>query len=322
MEGPFETHDLKETALTLGFHSAGVCDAIAPPHLEAYRRWIQRGHHGSMAYLQEHLPLKESPQTLLPGTQSIVAVALNYNQPNPVREGEPRIARYALGRDYHRVLRSKLKRLASWIEEAYPGTQTRACVDSAPILEREYANLAGLGFFGKNTMLIDPKRGSWFFLGLLLTTVRFTPDAPFVGGCGECTRCIDACPTGAILNLEGTWQVDARKCISYLTIEHRGQIEPELQPHMGSWTFGCDICQEVCPFNEERASQPLRATQTQEEGFLAARKWPTLSEMASLGEDGWDALTQGSAVRRTGREGLARNAAINLENSRSTSGTD
>lgn len=297
-------------ALALGFQSVGVCAAVPPAHLDAYERWLDHGYGASMAYLREHLPLKRDPQTLLPGAQSIVAVALNYSQPNPRRDGYPRIARYALGRDYHRVVRAKLKRLAQWIEAEYPDSRSRVCVDSAPILEREYANRAGLGFFGKNTLLIDAKRGSWFVLGLLLTTVRFEADRPSLGGCGSCTRCIDACPTGAIVNEEGVWQVDSRRCISYLTIEHRGAFTPD--ENIGEWTFGCDVCQEVCPFNEERATQPLRGAQTEERDFLRSREWPSLPELTNLDPEQWDELTQGSPVRRAGREGLARNARLNL----------
>jgi epoxyqueuosine reductase len=305
---------VKARARELGFDLVGVCPAVPPPHLGAYRDWIDKGYHGTMEYLRRHLPLKENPATLLPGVRSIVAVGLNYNRPNPRRPGRPRIARYALGRDYHKVLRGKLRRLAEWMEAEHPEARSRACVDSAPILEREYAHLAGLGWFGKNTMLIDSRRGSWFFIGLLLTTVELEPDAPALGGCGTCTRCVDACPTGAIVHEEGRWQVDARRCVSYLTIEHDGAIDPALQTGMGEWTFGCDVCQEVCPFNEARPTQPLRATATAEPDFLQERDWPELGELADLPEERWDQMTQGSPVRRPGPENLRRNARINLEN--------
>lgn len=305
---------VKERALALGFDNVGLCPAAPLAHHDFYRRWLDRGFHGSMEYLRDHLPLKATPESLLPGARSVVAVALNYNQPNPPQLGRPRVARYALGRDYHKVLRGKLRKLASWIEAEYPGAACRPCVDSAPIFEREYAHLAGLGWFGKNTMLIDSRRGSWFFLGLLLTTVDFAADAPSAGGCGNCTRCVDACPTGAIVFLDGRWQVDARRCVSYLTIEHEGEIAPDLRAGIGDWTFGCDVCQEVCPFNEPRESQPLRARTTGEADFLAARSWPHLDELAALEVPAWDELTRGSPVRRTGRAGLRRNARINLLN--------
>jgi epoxyqueuosine reductase len=241
-------------------------------------------------------------------------VALYYDQPNARRKGHPHIARYALGRDYHKVLRSKLKRLSSWLETEYPGARYRPCVDSAPIFERDYARLAGLGWFGKTTCLIDSKRGSWFFIGLLLTSVEFQIDAAAVGSCGSCRKCIDACPTGAIVKADGRWQIDSRRCISYLTIEHRGPIDEELQKQVGGWTFGCDVCQEVCPFNEARPSQPARSPQTREHDFLERRRWPSLVELGTISFEEWDHLTRGSAVRRARWEGLQRNAKINLRN--------
>lgn len=309
---PVDTEALKSYALELGFQSAGVCEASPAPHFDAYRAWLDKGYHGTMTYLERHLALKSEPQSLLPGANSVVAVALNYNQPNPRQAGKPRFARYALGRDYHKVLRGKLRKLAAWLEREAPGSKSRACVDSAPILEREYAHLAGLGWFGKNTMLIDSKRGSWFFIGLLLTTAQLEPDRPSVGGCGSCMKCVEACPTGAILQEDGRWQVDARRCISYLTIEHRGPVA--LDTH--GWTFGCDVCQEVCPFNDARPSQPQRAAVTSEPDLLRHRSWPSLDRVAVLEEGDWDELTAGSAIRRAGIEGLRRNAALNLRQSR------
>ncbi|MFZ4506979.1 MAG: tRNA epoxyqueuosine(34) reductase QueG, partial [Fimbriimonas sp.] len=297
---------LKQEGLRLGFDKVGVCAPVEPPHLAAMLKWLDRGHHASMSYLAERMDLRSHPASLLPGVQSVVAVALNYNQPNPIVDGEPRIARYALGRDYHKVLRSKLRRFGAWVEREFPGAQSRACVDSAPILEREFASLAGLGWFGKNTCLIDSRRGSWFFIGILLTTVPFERDAVAAGHCGTCTHCIDQCPTGAIVFEDGHWQVDSRKCISYLTIEHRGEFSPEQAAMTSGWTFGCDVCQEVCPFNQPRPTQPERATVTKEPDFRARRQWPNLKQLTQLSDEEWDRLTQGSAVRRTGKDGLRR----------------
>jgi len=311
------TEALKRKAHSLGFELAGVCPIDAPVHWSEYGQWLDRGFAGTMDYLQQHLAMKRDPRSLLATAKSIVAVGLNYNQDNPAEPGSPHFARYARGRDYHKVVRGKLRRLADWLDGEHPGGDHRACVDSAPILERDYANSAGLGWFGKNTMLINSQRGSWFFIGLLLTSLEFEPDSPAIGGCGSCRACIDACPTGAIVNTEGRWQVDARRCISYLTIEHRGEIEPELASQMGGWTFGCDVCQEVCPFNQPRESQPIRALETQEPDFLKLRMWPPLAEVAEIDDVRWDELTQGSPIRRTGLEGIRRNARINLKNGRS-----
>lgn len=315
---PEPTDELKARARDLGFEEVGVCAPVPSPHLAEYRAWLGKGYHGTMDYLSRQLDLKSSPRKLLPSVRSVVAVTLNYNQPNPPRPGCPRIARYALGRDYHKVLRGKLRRLASWLVSAYPEAECRACVDSAPIFERDYAHLAGLGWFGKNTMLIDSKRGSWFFIGLLLTSVEFELDSPSEGSCGKCRKCIDACPTGAIVFEENRWQVDARSCISYLTIEHKGSIEPNLSTGIGEWTFGCDVCQEVCPFNEPRTSQPLRGSMTSETNFATKRNWPTLKQLERLQSPEWDNLTRGSPVRRTGLEGLKRNAKLNLRAEKGT----
>jgi epoxyqueuosine reductase len=309
---PITSEEVKVQARQFGFDLAGVCRADQPPHYAHYRRWLEKGYQGSMAYLEEHLPLKAHPEQLLPGCRSVIMVALNYNQPSERAHGHPRIARYALGRDYHKVLRGKLRRLATWIQQNAPDQRTRACVDSAPIMERDFAQLAGLGWYGKNTMIINSQRGSWFFLGALLTTLELTPDEPAVGGCGTCRRCIEACPTGAILFEEDRWQIDARRCISYLTIEHEGPLEHDTD----GWTFGCDVCQEVCPFNEARDSQPLRAQATTEADFLNRSRMPDLATLANVDWGAWDEITRGSPIRRAGIEGLRRNARANLESLR------
>jgi epoxyqueuosine reductase len=293
---------IKQAAIDAGFTTVGISPAIPIPlALNTYRAWLENGFHGEMSYLAEHEPLKTHPENLLPGAKSVVAVTLNYYQPQPENL---KIARYAIGRDYHKVLRQRLRIVEQALKQSHPGSETRICVDSAPILDRGYASLAGLGWFGKNTMLIDSRRGSWFFIGLLLTTLEIEVDHPSVGGCGTCRACIDACPTGAIVQLDGRWQIDARKCISYQTIERKGDIEVDT----AGWVFGCDVCQEVCPFNIQRESQPLRAQITQVEDFYNRRGWPTAKKLTSLDEDDWDALTQGSAVRRAGYGGLRRNA--------------
>ena len=305
--------DIKSLALDLGFSRVGVCSAADPVSLPVYQAWVEAGHHATMDYLATSIHLRSTLQSLLPGVHSVVVCALNYHQPVDWQPGEPRIAQYALGRDYHKVLRRKLQSLAKQLALHFPDAAFRAAVDSAPMLEREFAHRAGLGWFGKNTCLIDSRTGSYFVIGSLLTTLALDPDAPSPGGCGSCRACIDACPTGAIVQLNGRWHVQSDRCISYLTIEHRGEIEPELQPLMGEWTFGCDVCQDVCPFNQARPHQPHRAPVTTEPDF-AARRWPNLKELATISYESWDQLTQGSPVRRAGHEGLKRNAQINLRN--------
>lgn len=306
------TDKVKQAALDQGFELVGVCDAKPPASLGVFDEWTKQGFHGSMGYLPRSRELRKDVSTLLPGVRSILAVGLFYGQPNPVVPGRPHIAAYALGRDYHKVLRSKLKRVVARVTEWRPESRCRIAVDSAPVLEREYASRAGLGWFGKNTCLIDSVRGSKFVIGLLLTTLDLDADEPSRGGCGTCTACIDACPTGAIVPRDGGWQVDARSCISYLTIEHRGPFEDDQGNRTGAWTFGCDVCQTVCPFNTPRPGQPLRAPVTTCPDFLAVREWPDLERLTVLTEEEWDTLTRGSPVRRAGREGLARNARANL----------
>ncbi len=327
-----------EIARNLGFDPVGIAPIARPEHWEAYRDWLENGRHGTMSYLEKHLDLKKSPENLLPGAKSAIVVGLNYYQAS----GEPKIARYALGRDYHRVLRGKLRKLVAHVEqrfqpvsgisnlandsksptpEPFPqksdtreeGPHFRICVDSAPLMERDLAQAAGLGWFGKNTMIINSQRGSWFVLGVVLTTLEIEPTGPAVGGCGTCRACIDACPTGAILHENGRWQVNAPSCISYLTIEHKGPFNETQSKQVSDWTFGCDVCQEVCPFNHPRENRPLRAQTTQEADFTA-RTLPRLQELAQMSQAEWSQATLGSSIRRTGYDGLKRNAQANLKN--------
>lgn len=305
---------IKTAARELGFDLVGICGVDTPESVAFAEEWVRQGLHGTMHFMARSLALRADANQVLPGAKSALVVGLNYFQPNAPTPGMPRIAKYALGRDYHRVIRTKLNALGKKIEALAPGSTCRACVDSAPIFEREFAVRAGLGWLGKNSCLINTKRGSWFFLGVLLTTAELTPDARGEGGCGTCRVCIDACPTGAIVQLNGRWTVESRRCISYLTIEHRGDIEPELVEKMGDWTFGCDICQDVCPFNHARAHQPERSAVTQESDFLDKRVWPSLADLATLSDVDWDTMTRGSATRRANVEQWRRNAAISRRN--------
>lgn len=309
--------ELEKRVRALGFTRFGIADAAPAESIEVYRRWIDRGYHGSMDYLRRHADLKSDPQSLLPGVSSIIAVGLDYYQPSIVEP--PRIARYAWGRDYHLIFRSRLRQLVRELEEQHCDAKFRVTVDSAPILEREYAHRAGLGWFGKNTMLIDSRRGSWFLIGLVLTTLKLPASRRSVGGCGTCTKCIDACPTGAIVNQEGVWQVDARRCISYLTIE----APEEADPRVGEWLFGCDVCQEVCPFNHPGPRQPARAATTTDPDLIrkSALAERSLTELSQKSEAQWDAETRGSPLRRQGYSGFQRLVAIHRAQTRPATDT-
>jgi len=297
---------LKDAALAEGFDTAGVCDAGPPLHLDAYVDWVDRGLHAGMGYMKASRALRSDPNGLLDGVRSILAVSLNYNQ--EVDAAPPRVARYALGRDYHKVLRAKLKRIARKAEQLHEGLRARPCVDSAPILERDFAHQAGIGWFGKNTMLIDSKRGSWFFIGLLLLSELFEADEPSKGGCGTCRACIDACPTGALIIEPGrpVAVMHSEQCISYRTIEHRGELPGDTH----GWLFGCDICQEVCPFNDPRPTVPMRAVPTAERDFRPreANRSPNLVEISCLDRESFIKTYAGTAFMRAGVDRLKRNA--------------
>lgn len=292
---------VKAAALALGFTTVGIASLEAFDGASLVEDWMAAGFQGEMEFLKTRPEMFQDINKVLEGAQSAIVVTLNYNQ--PLRPGA-KVARYAIGRDYHKVLKSKLEHLANEFSTDL-GT-TRACVDTAPLPERELAHRAGLGWFGKNTNLIDSTRGSWFFIGVLLTTRVLPPDEPSLGGCGTCTACIDQCPTGAIVQLQDRWVVDSRKCISYLTIEHRTEFEERTDLH--GWLYGCDICQEVCPFNQPRETQPLRANITEEPDFLRAPFEATAAEVENWSEQDWDQATRGKALRRAKLSQWHRNA--------------
>lgn len=305
------TEWLKQYARALGFDLVGVAPVQSPPHADSFLLWLAHGYAGTMAYMERTAHLRINPAELLPDARSAVVVGLNY-APAKLPNTDYRIARYALGDDYHAVIREKLERLLGAIQAIEPSVQGRVCVDSAPVLERDLALLAGLGWYGKNTCLINTHRGSYFFLGVLLLTLELEYDSPAQGGCGTCRLCLDACPTGALVE---PYQLDARRCISYLTIERRGSIPIEYREAIGEWLFGCDICQEVCPFNRPRAHQPLRAQPTTEPRFQP-RPLPTLTEILQMDEAEFAERFRGSAVMRTKWRGLVRNALIVAGNKR------
>jgi epoxyqueuosine reductase len=317
----FSAEKFKEQARALGFNLAGLTPAAPSPHLQAYFRWLDAGQHAELGYMArpDRVARRRDLNVILPGVRSLAIVGLDYHTLRlpPALLDDPargRIAAYAWGRDYHRLMLPRLKALGEWLqaESGREGqVKSRAYVDTGAILERSHAQQAGLGFIGKNTMLINPRRGSDFFLGELLTDLAFDhydrPERETL--CGSCTACLAACPTGAFPQ---PYVLDARRCISYLTIEHAGRIEPALRPLMGNWVFGCDICQAVCPWQRF-------AVQTQESDFFPVdpdRAAPPLSQLLSLDQAGFDRLFAGSPVQRAGLAQMLRNAAIAAANGR------
>ena len=271
------------------------------PEAKRLEKWLHDGNHGRMRYMENHFDLRTDPRKLVPGAKSVISLLYNYHtDESQDDENAPRISRYAYGRDYHKVIRKKLKALIAEIRMHIGEVAGRGFVDSAPVLERDWARRAGNGWMGKNTMLIHPKAGSYFFLAELITDLELEPDAPINDYCGTCTRCIDACPTDAIS--EKGYVLDGSRCISYLTIELRDAIPDEFEGKMENWAFGCDICQEVCPWN--RFATPHHEDAFRPKDELIAM---TTDDWYEITEEIFDKLFEGSAVRRTKYSGLRRN---------------
>ncbi len=311
-------------ARSLGFERVGVTSASSLTKEEEYlRRWIAEGRSGKMDYMERAPERRARPGELLPGAKSVIAMAMSYetsgegvsadrcigeklailNADPPTRSTpEGRVARYAHGPDYHKVMRKRLDSFVRYFEAMSPGAQCRTFVDTGPLLERAFAQRAGLGFIGKNTMLIAQGLGSWVFLASVLTTVEFEPDAPDDRSCGECRLCIEACPTQAITE---PFHLDARRCIAYQTIENDGPIPEDLRGKTGGWIFGCDICQEVCPHN----SRSLRVIPADRGGKDMLRQILCIRD-----EDEFKKRFAGTAFTRAGREGLVRNACLAAAN--------
>lgn len=304
---------IRERALELGFELVGIAPAAPPEHAGYFLTWLERGNAGEMAYLERPDTVKRrlDPREVLPGARAIVCVAMNYNDPDdgPTdTPSRPVISRYARGADYHAVFEERLEDLAQTLSGILRGTaRALSYVDYGPVLERDHAQRAGLGWIGKNTMLIHPRIGSYLFLGEIITDVDLEPDEAFLPDhCGTCVRCIVACPTGAIRESR---ELDARLCISYLTIELRGPIPRELRPLIGNRVFGCDICQEVCPWNRDApaAREPRFEPRESTTG-------PALIELLSLTEDQFRERFADSPVARPKRRGFLRNVAVALGN--------
>ena len=281
---------LKQQALEQGFALAGIAAVPGGERIglrtAALQRWLTAGHQADMAWMQD--PRRQAIEQLLPGVQSVLAVALNYYVDQQQTAGTPKIARYGWGRDYHRVIDQRLRRLGRWLDEQQPGCRWRACVDSAPLLDKAWAEEAGLGWIGKNGNLISTSHGSWLLLGHLLTTIRLEADQPARSLCGHCQRCLPACPTAAITE---PFVVDSRRCIAFHSIENRDQ---QLPLPLNGWVAGCDVCQEVCPWNQHHAQSSADPTVQPREWILSS----TASEMASWSDDTWSERLRASALRR------------------------
>jgi epoxyqueuosine reductase len=297
------TESVKALADELGFDRIAIGSAGPPEHGAPFRHWLEAGYAGGMGYLERRLEERLDPARVLAGARSIVCVALNYYQGEMTdRSWEP-VARYAWGRDYHDVITPRLERLAAHLADA-AGARCRAYVDTGPVLERDMAARAGLGWIGKNTMLLHPALGSWFFIGVILTTAEFEHDTPLPDRCGSCRACLDVCPTHAFV---APYVLDARRCISYLTIEHKGAIDRDLHDGIGSWEFGCDLCQSVCPWNR-------KAPLTRERAFVPGAAYPGASAVLAMKDVEFRAEFAGTALLRPKVEGMRRNAANALAN--------
>ncbi len=288
----------------LGISLIGFCRAeILHDAKKKLQEFINAGLQGEMKYLED-INRRTDPNYVLPGAKSVIAIAVNYyREQDPIEADEGRIARYAYGRDYHKVLKKLLKQLQKFLDTNWPNHQHRLCVDSAPLMEKAYAEKAGLGFYGKNTTLISPQLGSFFLLGEILTTLDLPADSPTSGTCGNCTRCLDACPTQALIS---PGRMDARRCISYMTIETKEAIPDEFSQATKNLIMGCDICQEVCPYNKAFAKpltlEPLKSVR------IAGNSIPLLEILYLRDSTDYLARFAGSPLMRPKREGLIKNA--------------
>ncbi len=298
--------ELERIATTAGFDAVGVAPAVGAPHGEAFHAWLSEGCHASMGWLARDPERRCDPKRILPGARSVIALAMNYFVPDSDLPGDGargRIARYARGRDYHNLIPKRLKRFDLALQSE--GGQQRCFVDSGPLLERDFAVLAGIAWHGKSTLALHPRLGTWFLLAAVITTLELEAGTPMAAHCGKCTRCIAACPTGAIV---APHKVDARRCLSYWTIEHKGALPEWIRPLLGDRIFGCDTCLDVCPWNRF-------AEASREASFFArpASQW-LLRDYLALGEAEFRALFEGSPIRRAGRQGFLRNVCTALGN--------
>jgi epoxyqueuosine reductase len=312
--------ELKRRALGLGFDAVGIAPLEANPHADALDRWLEAGYAGTMTYLHRQAAKRKDPRLIMPEARAAVVTLTNYwhgsgraDPGSATRSPAARVAQYAWSTDYHRIIGPRLEQLAAAITELVPGSRSRTFVDAGPVPERDLAQRAGLGWIGKNTMLIDPAIGSFTFIGIVLTDALLEPDAPFQADrCGTCRACLDACPTAAFPDAH---VLDARRCISYLTIERRGDFSGVEREQVGEWLFGCDICQDVCPWNVRfaRATTDAAFTPRPETAY------PDLAELLRIANTTFESRYGETAFERPGVEGMRRNAGAVLDNDRASS---
>jgi len=307
-----QTDRIKKKALDLGFSKVGIARASSlAKEGDHLREWLDRGYHGTMSWMARDTPKRADPRAVVPGARSVISLAFNYYTPHQHTRasGVGKISRYAWGDDYHEILHKKLRTFWHWLEKEFPGIEGRYYVDTGPLMEKAWAQQGGIGWIGKHTNVIAQELGSWVFLSEVISTLELEYDTPATDHCGSCVLCIEACPTGAI---NQPYVLDATLCISYLTIEHKGEFADPLGDQLDRWIFGCDICQDVCPWNQKFSSA------SEEQGF-APRPWnvaPRLEKWAEMTEVEFEEKFRGSPLKRTKHSGLQRNVKAALDGER------
>ena len=291
---------VKRLAKEQGFMACGISKAeFLEEEATGLEQWLKYGYHGEMTWMENHFEERLDPRKLVPGAKSVISVLLNYFPKKGQAPDGPKISKYAYGRDYHKVIRNKLKRILTGIHDEIGQVNGRGFVDSAPVMDRAWARRSGLGWIGKHSLLLTKNAGSFYFIGELIIDLELDPDGPSTDHCGSCTACMDACPTEAIVS---PTVVDSNKCISYLTIEYKKALPTEFQEKMEQWVYGCDICQDVCPWN--RFSSPHQEPDFNIREAIRKNGW---QEWEEITHELWEEIMQGSAIRRTGYEGFKRN---------------